>query len=94
MSEDAVNNTPPDHLSVNPRSEHFDSEILQRGVGIRFKDRVRTDIEEYCISEGWVRVQAGKTVDRKGNPLTIKLNGSVEAWFEDLDENPPVAKAG
>jgi hypothetical protein len=83
---------PPDHLSVNPRSPFFDAEKLQRGVGIRFKDRVRTDIEEYSISEGWVRVQAGKAVDRKGQPLTIKLTGPVEAWYEDLGENPPVAK--
>jgi hypothetical protein len=83
---------PPDHLSVNPRSPFFDAEKLQRGVGIRFKDRVRTDIEEYSISEGWVRVQAGKSVDRKGQPLTIKLTGPVEAWFEDLGENPPVAR--
>ncbi|AOL24472.1 Protein of unknown function (DUF3297) [Erythrobacter litoralis] len=83
---------PPDHLSVHPSSPHFNAEVLQRGVGIRFKDRVRTDIEEYSISEGWVRVQAGKTVDRKGNPLTIKLSGPVEAWFEDLGEDPPVAK--
>ncbi|MBI1402690.1 MAG: DUF3297 family protein [Porphyrobacter sp.] len=83
---------PPDHLSVNPRSPHFDAEKLQRGIGIRFKDRVRTDVEEYSISEGWVRVQAGKTVDRKGQPLTIKLNGPVEAWYEDLGENPPVAR--
>ena len=85
--------TPPDHLSVNPRSEFFDADKLQRGVGIRFKDRVRTDIEEYCISEGWVRVQAGKTVDRKGNPLTLKLTGPVEAWYEDLGDDAPVAKA-
>ena len=85
---------PPDHLSVNPRSPHFDAEKLQRGIGIRFKDRVRTDVEEYSISEGWVRVQAGKSVDRKGQPLTIKLTGPVEAWFEDLGENPPVAKKG
>ena len=92
MSEDQKNDTPPDHLSVNPRSPHFDGDALGRGVGIRFKDRVRTDIEEYSISEGWVRVQAGKTVDRKGQPLTIKLTGSVEAWFEDLGDNPPVAK--
>jgi len=84
---------PPDHLSVNPRSPFFDAEKLQRGVGIRFKDAVRTDIEEYSISEGWVRVQAGKSMDRKGNPLTIKLNGAVEAWYEDLGEDAPVAKA-
>ena len=92
MTEETQNNTPPDRMSVNPRSEYFDGDQLQRGVGIRFKDRVRTDIEEYCISEGWVRVQAGKTVDRKGNPLTIKLTGPVEAWFEDLGDNPPVAR--
>ncbi len=92
MTEETKNDTPPDHLSVNPRSPKFDAETLQRGIGIRFKDRVRTDIEEYSISEGWVRVQAGKTVDRKGQPLTIKLTGPVEAWFEDLGENPPIAK--
>ena len=92
MTEETQNDAPPDRMSVNPRSEYFDGEQLQRGVGIRFKDRVRTDIEEYCISEGWVRVQAGKTVDRKGNPLTIKLTGPVEAWFEDLGDNPPVAR--
>ncbi|WP_156839947.1 DUF3297 family protein [Novosphingobium aquimarinum] len=83
---------PPDHLAINPRSPHFDAEKLQRGIGIRFKGTVRTNVEEYSISEGWIRVQAGKTLDRKGNPLTIKLNGPVEAWYEDLGENPPVAK--
>ncbi len=93
MSDETTKDTPPDHLSIDPRSAHFDAEQLQRGVGIRFKDRVRTDIEEYCISEGWVRVQAGKTMDRNGRPLTIKLKGPVEAWFEDLGENPPVNKA-
>lgn len=84
---------PPDHISVNPRSKAFDGEKLQRGIGINFKGRDRTDIEEYCISEGWVRVQAGKTFDRKGQPLTIKLKGPVEAWYEDLGDNPPRAKA-
>lgn len=86
--------TPPDHLSVNPRSPHFDADLLRRGIGIRFKGRQRTDIEEYSISEGWVRVQAGKTLDRKGQPLTLKLTGEVEAWFEDLGEDAPVAKKG
>ena len=94
MSDENTSDTPPDHLSVNPRSDNFDAEVLKRGIGIRFKGSERTNIEEYCISEGWVRVQAGKTVDRKGNPLTIKLNGPVEAWYEDLGDNPPVAKAG
>lgn len=89
----AAGDVPPDRLAINPRSEHFDAEKLQRGVGIRFKGTQRNNVEEYCISEGWVRVQAGKTMDRKGNPLTIKLNGPVEAWYEDLGDNPPVAKA-
>lgn len=92
MSEDNTMDTPPDHLSVSPASPHFDAEVLKRGVGIRFKGRERTDIEEYSIAEGWVRVQAGKTVDRKGRPLLIKLSGEVEAWFEDLGEDAPVAK--
>ena len=91
-NEDGKPQTPPERLSVNPRSEHFDADVLQRGVGIRFKGAERTDIEEYSISEGWVRVQVGKTVDRKGQPLTIKLNGPVEAWFEDLGEDAPVAR--
>jgi hypothetical protein len=84
---------PPDHLAIDPRSPHFDADKLKRGVGIRFKGVQRTNIEEYCISEGWVRVQAGKTMDRKGRPLTIKLNGPVEAWYEDLGDGAPVAKA-
>lgn len=86
--------TPPDRLAIHPGSEHFDADVLGRGIGIRFKGTERTNIEEYCISEGWVRVQAGKTVDRKGRPLTLKLNGPVEAWFEDLGDDPPVAKKG
>ena len=84
---------PPDHLAIDPRSPHFDGDKLARGVGIRFKGVQRTNIEEYCISEGWVRVQAGKTMDRNGRPLTIKLSGPVEAWFEDLGDEAPVAKA-
>jgi hypothetical protein len=84
---------PPDRLAISPRSPYFNQDVLMRGVGIRFKGVVRTNIEEYSISEGWVRVQAGKTMDRHGQPLTLKLNGPVEAWFEDLGENPPVAKA-
>lgn len=83
---------PPDHLSVNPASPHFHGELLRRGVGIRFKGKVRTDVEEYSISEGWVRVAAGKTLDRRGRPLLIKLTGEVEAWFEDLGEDAPIAR--
>ncbi|WP_447728415.1 DUF3297 family protein [Sphingomonas koreensis] len=77
-----MSDTPPDRLSVNPKSPHFDQTLLQRGIGIRFKDVERRDVEEYCVSEGWIRVQLGKKTDRKGDPLTIKLNGPVEAWFE------------
>ncbi len=82
---------PPDHLAINPRSPFFDDDALQRGIGIRFKGAVRTNVEEYSISEGWVRVQAGRTMDRQGNPLTLKLSGPVEAWFEDLGDDAPVA---
>jgi len=83
---------PPDRLAINPRSPHFDADKLQRGIGIRFKDAVRTNVEEYSISEGWIRVQAGKTKDRHGQPLTLKLSGPVEAWYEDLGDDAPVAK--
>jgi hypothetical protein len=83
--------TPPDRLAINPASPFFNADLLGRGIGIRFKGVVRNNVEEYCISEGWVRVQAGKAMDRKGNPLTIKLNGPVQAWFEDLGEGAPVA---
>ncbi|MDQ4420610.1 DUF3297 family protein [Sphingobium sp. DEHP117] len=78
--------TPPDRLAVNASSPYFNMDVLKRGIGIRFKDRVRTDVEEYCISEGWIRVAAGKARDRHGNPLTIKLSGPVEAWFEDVKQ--------
>jgi hypothetical protein len=95
MSEDAKAglDVPPDRLAIHPSSPFFNQDVLMRGVGIRFKGTVRTNIEEYCISEGWVRVQAGRSLDRHGNALTIKLSGPVEAWFEDLGENPPAAKA-
>jgi hypothetical protein len=84
---------PPDRLAIDPASPHFDADKLQRGVGIRFKGSQRHNVEEYCVSEGWVRVQAGRAMDRRGRPLTIKLNGPVEAWYEDLGEGAPVAKA-
>jgi hypothetical protein len=78
-----VPDTPPDRLSLNPRSPHFDADTLRRGVGIRFKGRERTDVEEYSISEGWIRVAAGKSLDRHGQPVTIKLKGEVEPFFQD-----------
>lgn len=73
----------PDRLSVNPNSPYYDQDLLLRGVGIRFNGVVKTNVEEYCISEGWIKVAAGKAVDRKGNPLTLTLKGSVEAWVEN-----------
>ncbi len=95
MSEEITTgpDLPPDRLAINPKSPFFDMEKLRRGIGIRFKGVVRTNVEEYSISEGWVRVQAGKSMDRHGQPLTIKLNGPVEAWYEDLGDDAPVAKA-
>jgi hypothetical protein len=77
-----MSDTPPDRLSVNPRSQHFNQEALQRDVGIRFNGEERTNVEEYCVSEGWIRVAVGKTLDRKGNPLTLKLNGAVEPYYK------------
>lgn len=81
-----MSDTPPDHLSINPRSPHFDEGALQRGVGIRFKGTERTDVEEYSMSEGWIRVALGKKTDRHGQPLTIKLSGPVEAYFQSPAE--------
>ena len=72
----------PDRLSLNPRSPHFDHEVLSQGVGIRFNGVEKTNVEEYCISEGWIRVAAGKSRDRFGNPMTVKLNGTVEPYYE------------
>ena len=72
----------PDRLSINPKSPYYDEALLLRGIGVRFKGEEKTNVEEYCLSEGWIRVSAGKAVDRKGNPLTIKLKGTVEPFFE------------
>ena len=79
---DAVPDAPPDRLSTDPQSPHFNSDVLARDIGIRFNGVEKTNVEEYCVSEGWIRVAVGKTVDRKGNPLTIKLKGTVEPYFE------------
>ncbi len=78
-----MTDTPPDRLSMNPRSPHFDAALLRRGVGIRFKGKERTDVEEYSVSEGWIRVAAGRSLDRFGQPMTVKLQGEVEAYFHD-----------
>ena len=70
----------PDRLSLDPRSPFFDEAVLGRGVGIRFNGQEKTNVEEYCVSEGWIRVAAGRSRDRFGNPMTIKLKGSVEPY--------------
>jgi hypothetical protein len=72
----------PDRLSLDPRSPHFDQDVLSRGVGIRFNGQEKTNVEEYCISEGWIRVAAGRSRDRHGNPMTVKLKGQVEPYYE------------
>jgi hypothetical protein len=71
----------PDRLSVDPRSPHHVPAVFERAIGIRLNDRERNDVEEYCISEGWVKVPAGRTLDRSGRPLLIKLKGKVEAFY-------------
>ena len=71
----------PDRLSTDPRSPHYLASAFEHDVGIRLNGQERSDVAEYCISEGWVKVPSGKTVDRKGNPLLIKLKGKVEAYF-------------
>ena len=75
----------PDRLSVNPNSPYYNHELLLRGVAIRFNGDIKTNVEEYCISEGWINVAARKTVDRKGNPLMPTPTGNVEAWMEDAE---------
>lgn len=71
----------PDRLSIDPRSPHHVAAAFERPVHIKFNDKERTDVEEYCISEGWIKVAAGKTLDRKGRPMLIKLKGKVEAYY-------------
>jgi hypothetical protein len=79
---DASNDTPPDRLSLDPRSPYFDESLLSRGVGIKLNGNEKTGVIEYSISEGWIRIAAGKSRDRYGQPMTIKLNGTVEPYFE------------
>lgn len=75
----------PDRLSLDPRSEHFDQSVLERGVGIRFNGVKKTNVEEYSVSEGWIKVAAGRSRDRFGNPMMLTLKGKVEPYFEDED---------
>jgi hypothetical protein len=83
--EAAMSDIPPDRLSLNPRSPHFNAALLRRGVGIRFKGQEKINVEEYCVSESWIRVAAGKSLDRHGQPITIKLSGPVEPYFQDVE---------
>ncbi len=76
-----MSDIPPDRLSVDPASPFYDEAALARGVGVRFRGVERRDVEEYCVSEGWVRAPVGKTRDRRGNPLLIKMAGAVEPYF-------------
>ncbi len=71
----------PDRLAIDPRSPHHVAAVFERDIGIRWNDKERSDVEEYCISEGWIKVAAGKARDRKGQPLMIKLKGKVEAFY-------------
>ncbi|HEY8381859.1 MAG TPA: DUF3297 family protein [Microvirga sp.] len=73
----------PDRLSTNPNSPYYDEALLERGIGIRFNGAEKTNVDEYCVSEGWIRVAAGKAKDRAGNPLTIKLQGKVEPYLRE-----------
>jgi len=77
----AMTDTPPDRLASDPRSPFHDADLLDRGIGIRFNGVERDNVEEYCVSEGWIRVPVGKSKDRRGNPMTLKVKGQVEAYF-------------
>ncbi len=88
MTDDATDaapiaDIPPDRLSATPGTPFYDEAILARGIGIRFNGVERTTVEEYCVSEGWVRLTVGKTRDRRGNPITLKQHGPVEPYFKD-----------
>ncbi len=86
--------TLPDRLSNDPSSPHYDEALLSQGVGIRFKGVEKTNVEEYCVSEGWVRVSLGKSLDRRGRPLTMKLNGKVEPYLRAPDTQDAPLDAG
>lgn len=81
-----MSDTVPDRLSIYPDSPYFNEEVLGRGIGVRFKGEERTNVEEYCLSEGWIRVAVGRTLDRRGRPMTLKLSGPVEVWFKEEDD--------
>jgi hypothetical protein len=78
-----MSDTPPDRLSTDPDSPYYDADVLARDVGVRFNGQEKTNVDEYCVSEGWIRVVAGNDKDRRGKPLTLKLNGQVEPYFRN-----------
>jgi hypothetical protein len=78
-----MSDVPPDRLCNDPRSPYYDAELTKREIGVRFRGQEKTNVEEYCVSEGWIRVPVGKGKDRHGNPLTIKLIGKVEPYYKD-----------
>ncbi len=84
-----MNDAPPDRLCASPRSKYYDEKLLDRGVGVRINGVEKKNVEEYCVSEGWIRVPAGKALDRRGDPITFKLTGTVEVWFRDQVPDPP-----
>jgi len=79
---DVVPTSMPDRLAIDPDSPFHDADLLQRGVGIRFNGSEKTNVDEYCISEGWIRVTVGSTLDRRGKPMTMKLKGQVEPYLK------------
>ena len=91
---DQASDTPPDRLSLDPRSPFFNEDLLSRGVGIKFNGQEKTNVIEYSISEGWIRVAAGKSRDRFGQPMTIKLKGQVEPYFESAAQDEGEASEG
>ncbi len=80
-----MSDTPPDRLCAHPKSRYYDEAALTRGIGVKFKGEEKFNVEEYCISEGWIRVPVGRSLDRRGQPMTIKLIGQVEVWFKNDD---------
>jgi len=86
MSDETPSAELPDRLSLDPRSPHFNEEILKQGVGIKFNGNEKTNVEEYCVSEGWIKVAAGRSRDRYGNPMTLKLKGKVEPYIQAADD--------
>jgi hypothetical protein len=88
-----MTDTLPDRLSLDPRSPFHDAALLTRGVGIRFNDNERTNVEEYCVSEGWIKVAAGRALDRRGRPMTMKMRGVVEPYLQEAVQDATDAAA-